>query len=79
MSVIAIRSSPNSLFSSGMGSSMTKSRRCEYKKNWQRSSKGDVGSHFSKEYAEYWRRPASETGAKFSMDKNEYSYATQED
>ncbi|CAJ0603692.1 unnamed protein product [Cylicocyclus nassatus] len=56
-----------------MGSSMAKSKRCEYVDHWHRPSK-DIGSHFSKEYAEYWRRPAAEKGAEFSMIKNEYSY-----
>ncbi|EYB81565.1 hypothetical protein Y032_0379g321 [Ancylostoma ceylanicum] len=60
-----------------MGSSMAKSRRSDYYDHRCRSK--DVGSHFSKEYTEYWKRPNAEKSTNFSMEKNEYSYFSSED
>lgn len=37
-----------------------------------------VGSHFSKEYTEYWKRPNANK-SNFSMEKNEYSYFSNDD
>ncbi|KAK6752475.1 hypothetical protein RB195_003727 [Necator americanus] len=60
-----------------MGSSMAKSRRSEYCDYSNR--KKDVGSNFSKEYAEYWKRPEIEKSSNFSIEKNEYSYFSSDD
>ncbi|KAK5986332.1 hypothetical protein GCK32_019412 [Trichostrongylus colubriformis] len=55
-----------------MGSSMTKtSPMAGY--DYRRRGTQDVRENFSKEYAEYWKRPSTERTSNFSNQRNSYS------